>query len=454
MRVIIIGAGEVGYYLASRLSGENQDVVVIDRKREAIQRLDNLDVQTLMATGSSPDVLEEAGIASAAMVVAVTDSDEVNMVACLAANALNPVATKIARIRDASLAQIPGLAEKGLLNLALIINPEQEVVKTVFRLLQVPGASDVVDLAEGLVKLIGVRVAARSKLAGEKLLTIGDTELAEHFLVAAISRGEELIIPGGADRIMADDLVYLIVAPIYLAEVMDLFGSPMFSLERIILVGGGSLGFTLAKAIEKEMGVQTMLIERDPERCALLAEELDKTVVLCGDGTDKDLLKEENIEENDALVVVTDDEEENILISLLGQQLGVRETITRISKVAYMPLVHAVGLERVVSPRMSAANAILQYIRRGKVVSVTQIKGAEAEVIEFVALETSDVVGRPLAQLKFPTGAIIGAIVRNGAMIVPKGDTVILPGDRVVILARREAIPKVEKALTVKLNHF
>jgi len=237
------------------------------------------------------------------------------------------------------------------------------------------------------------------------------------------------------------------------AEVMELFGAKVFSLKRVVVVGGGVSGFALAKALEK-MPVKTKLIERDSERCAFLAEKLDKVTVLNGDGTDKDLLREENIAETDALVVLTGDEEENILISLLGQQLGARQTITRISKTGYMPLVHAVGLERVVSPRMAAANAILQHIRRGKVVSVTQIKGEEAEVIEFVALETSDIVGCPLSGLKFPSGAIIGAIVRAGQVIVPKGETIIQPEDRVVILARREAIAKVEKALTVKLNHF
>jgi len=453
VRILIIGAGEVGYYLASRLSAEGHDVVVIDRNPEAIRRLEHLDVQLLQAAGSSPEALEEAGVGSASMVVAVTDSDEVNMVACLFTNALNPVATKIARIRDTNLSRFPHIMGRDFLDLSLVINPEQEVTKTVLKLLGVPGASDVVDLADGLVKLIGVRAAARSSLTGMTMSELGQVKLGNQFLVAAISRADQLIIPRGPDRIMAGDLVYLIIQPQVVAEVMELFGAKVFSLKRVVVVGGGVSGFALAKALEK-MPVKTKLIERDSERCAFLAEKLDKVTVLNGDGTDKDLLREENIAETDALVVLTGDEEENILISLLGQQLGARQTITRISKTGYMPLVHAVGLERVVSPRMAAANAILQHIRRGKVVSVTQIKGEEAEVIEFVALETSDIVGCPLSGLKFPSGAIIGAIVRAGQVIVPKGETIIQPEDRVVILARREAIAKVEKALTVKLNHF
>ncbi len=453
MRVLIIGAGEVGYHLASRLSIENHDVVVIDRDLEAIRRVEALDVQAIQGSGSSPSVLEEAGVASAAMIVAVTDSDEVNMIACLFANSLNRAATKIARIRDPGLTRFPDLLHQDFLNISLVINPEQEVAKTVLALLEVPGASDVVDLAEGLVKLIGLKVASRSNLSGKKLIELSDLDLADHFLIGAISRDGKLIIPRGQDKILPGDLVYLIVQPLFLAEVMELFGTQPFALRRVMIVGGGALGFTLAKALE-ELPIQIKLIENDAKRCADLAEQLNKTIILKGDGTDRDLLAEENIEDIDAMVVVTNDEEENILISLLAQQLGVRQTITRISKLSYMPLVSAVGLERVITPRMSAANAILQYIRRGKVLSVTQIKGEEAEVIEFVALETSDVVERPLAQLKFPAGAIIGAIVRAGEMIVPKGETVIKPDDRVIILARREAIFKVEQALTVKLSHF
>ena len=450
---MIIGAGGVGHYLASRLSIENQDVVVIDRDPESMRRLESLDVQTILGTGSSPEVLEEAGVRSAAMVVAVTDSDEVNMIACLFANALNPAATKIARIRDKAMTHFPHVLEKDFLDLSLVINPEQEVAKTVLRLLEVPGASDVVDLADGLIKLIGVRVAARAPLAGKKLADLADLPQAEHFLIAAISRGEKLIIPRGPDMILPADLVYLIVEPSVLAEVMELLGNGFSPLHRVTVVGGGSLGYTLASALD-EMPVQTRIIERDPERCRFLAENLNKVIVLQGDGTDRDLLEEEHIADTDAFVVLTNDEEENILMALLGQQMGVRLTITRISKLSYLPLVSAIGLERVVSPRISAANAILQYIRRGKIISVTQIQGEEAEAIEFVALETSEIVHRPLNQLNLPAGTIIGAIVRQEKMIVPKGETVVLPGDRVVILSRREAVSKVEKALTVKLSHF
>ncbi len=453
MKVMIIGAGEVGYYLATRLSNENHDVVVIDKSQAAIERLESLDVQTYQGAGSNPDVLLDAGIHSTEIFVAVTDSDEANMVACLFANSLNPAATKIARVRNLSLAKFPRLLAKDFLNISITINPEEEVSKTVLRLLEVPGASDVVDLAEGMIKLIGIRVSARCKLAGLKLAELPNIPLSKHFLIAAIGRGHKLVIPHGDDKIIAGDLVYLIVTPEYLAEVMSLFGRDLFVLKKVMIVGGGQLGFNLAHALE-QTDISIKIIEKDPLRCDFLVENLNKSIVLKGDGTDQQLLKEENIEETDALVVVTDDEEENVLISLLGQQLGVRQTITRISKFSYLPLVNAVGLERVISPRMSAANAILQFIRRGKVLSVTQIKGEEAEVIEFEALETSYLVGRPLANLKFPKGAIIGAVVRDGRMLIPDGGSVIEPKDRVVILARREAIPEVEKARIVKLNHF
>lgn len=453
MKVIIVGAGQVGWYLASRLSAENQDVIVIDRNPDAASKLEALDVQVMTGSGSSPADLLEAGIQGADMIVAVTDSDEINIIACLIASSLNKPAAKIARIRNQDVSEFLDTIDKRFLNIDLIINPEEEVAKTVLRLLETPGASDVINLAEGQVKLIGLRVKARSNMAGRKLMALTETGLADHFLVAAISRGESLIIPRGQDKIMANDLVYLIIEPTMVDQVMSLFGAEPFELKRVMIIGGGSLGLTLARAVEQQ-GAAVKLIERDPARCSYLAAQLSKTTVLQGDGTDKDLLREESIDQVDAAIVVTGDEEENVLIALLSQQMGARQTITRISKMGYMPLVEAVGLERVVSPRLCAANAILQHIRRGKVMSVNQIKGETAEVIEVQALETSDLVGRPLAALKFPEDAIIGCIVRDDQMIVPKGDTEIAPGDRVVILAHRQAIPKVEKALTVKLDHF
>jgi trk system potassium uptake protein TrkA len=453
MKVMIIGAGEVGYHLATRLSSENHDVVVVDSSQPAVARLETLDVQAVLGTGSDPEVLEEAGVGAAEVFVAVTDSDETNIVACLFANSLNPAVAKVARVRTIDPGRFKNIWSSELLNLSLTINPEVEVSKKVLRLLEVPGASDVVDLADGKVGLIGLRVSSGSKMAGLKLAELGGIPLARHFLVAALSRDQKLIIPHGNDRIIAGDLVYLIVTPEHLAEVMSLFGSSLFSLKKVAIVGGGQLGYYLAQTLEKT-DASIKIIEKDPDRCAFLVENLKKTMVLKGDGTDQELLQEENIGSTDALVVVTDDEEENVLISLLGRQMGVKQTITRISKSSYLPLANAVGLERVISPRMAAANAILQFIRRGKVLSVAQIKGEEAEVIEFEALETSYLVGTPLAKLKFPKGAIIGALVRDGEMLIPDGETIIQPKDRVVILARREAIPEVEKIRVVKLNHF
>ena len=453
MKVMIIGAGEVGYHLATRLSSENHDVVVIDSSLPAVARLEALDVQVVLGTGSDPEVLEEAGVGAAEVFVAVTDSDETNIVACLFANSLNPAVTKVARVRTITPGRFKNIWTSELLNISLTINPEEEVSKKVLRLLEVPGAYDVVDLAEGRIELIGLKVASGCEMAGLKLAELGRLPLARHFLVAAMSRDHKLIIPHGNDRILAGDLVYLIVTPEYLAQVMPLFGSDLFTLKKVAIVGGGQLGYYLAQTLEKT-DASIKIIEKDPNRCAFLVENLQKSIVLNGDGTDQALLQEEHISSTDAMVVVTDDEEENVLISLLGRQLGVKQTITRISKSSYLPLVNAVGLERVISPRMAAANAILQFIRRGKVLSVAQIKGEEAEVIEFEALETSYLVGRPLSKLKFPKAAIIGALVRDGEMLIPDGETVIQPQDRVIILARREAIPEVEKTRIVKLNHF
>lgn len=452
MRVVVIGAGEVGRHLATRLSAENHDVVVIDRDPKQIAGLEKLDLQTCLGTGSNPDTLLTAEAGSAEMIVAVTDSDEANMVACLFANTLNPTAKKIARVRSIPLAEHQEIVEK--LDISLVINPEVEVARVILKLFEVPGAVDVVDLAGGLVKLIGVKVPNRSDISGLSLAQISNRVSDDNFLVAAICRDDRLIIPHGDDKVVAGDLLYLIVQPDHLPKTLAYFSPGMVTPKRFVIIGGGAIGYQLAKALENSTN-HLLVVDSDRERCGFLSENLNRATIIHGDGTDQDLLREENIGRSDTIVAVTNDEEKNVLISLLAQRLGALQSITRISKFSYLPLVHAVGLERVVSPRISAANAILQYIRKGKVLSVTQIQGEEAEVIEFQAMDTSEIVDKPISSLKkFPQDAIIGAIVRNSEMIVPKGDSIIKPGDSVVVLARRDAIKAVEKSLVVHFSHF
>lgn len=252
---------------------------------------------------------------------------------------------------------------------------------------------------------------------------------------------------------MAGDLVYFICEEEKLLDTLTVFDKHAEPVERVLIIGGGKIGLRLARLFD-EKSIYTKIIEKNPDRCAKLAERLNKVVVLHGDGSDQELLKEENIKDIDVVVTLTGDEEVNILASLLVKQMGARKTITKISKFSYFPLMATIGIEQVVSPRLSAINTILQHIRRGKVLSSISIKGEQAEFMEAVALETSDIVGKPLKNISFPKGALVAGIIREENFIIPAGDSIINPGDMIIIFARKQAIPKVEKILAVKLEYF
>jgi trk system potassium uptake protein len=454
MKVLIIGAGEVGFHIANRIALENKDVVVIDNNPEAIRRIsDNLDVQAMIGSGSSPVVLEEAGIRNADIMLAVTNSDEINLVACLVTHMISPSTKKLVRLRAAHFDDYYDTFRTSLPYIDTIINPEIEVVKTIDLLMSFPGAVDVGEFAQGRIYFIGVTLDKASGLAGIKL-----SELATHIgkkrlLIAALIRGEKLIIPRGNDRMMLNDLVYFITEKDKVFESLKIFGKHDSPVRRAMIIGGGRIGYRLANMLEQK-NIYTKIIEKRAERCKILAEQLNRTVILQGDGSDQDLLMEENIHDMGAVITLTNDEETNILASLLAKKMGARKTITQISKFSYFPLMNMIGIQQVVSPRLSAINSILQHIRRGKVLSAKSIKGEQAEVMEALALETSDIVGKPLKHISFPKGTLVMGIIRDESITIPSGESIIEPGDRIIIFAERSAIPKVEKILMVKLEYF
>ncbi|MEA1967489.1 MAG: Trk system potassium transporter TrkA [Thermodesulfobacteriota bacterium] len=454
MKIIIVGAGEVGYHIASRLALENNDVVVIDKNPDAVKRLlDDLDVQVIVASGSSPVVLENAGIRDAEILLAVTDSDEANLVACLAANILSPATKKLARIRDGDFDNYHGIFQKEAPYIDAVINPEIEVVKTIYRLMKVPGAVDIGAFAEGRVNFVGLRIGEDSSMAGVLLSDFDSMFGRSRPLIAAIVRNGDLIVPRGNCRLKTGDLVYCISKKEKLAETVKLFEKEIRPVRRVVIAGGGRIGQRLASLLEED-SIQTKIIELNHERCRVLAEQMNKTIILHGDGSDQKLLVEENIADTDLMVALTNDEETNILVSLLAKNLGVGSTITKVSKFSYFPLMAAIGLKRVVSPRLSAISSILQEVRKGKILSAISILGETAEVIEAVALETSTITGRPLKKISFPKGAILVCIIRDDEIIIPTGESVVAPGDRVILFARRDAVKKIEKLLTVKLEFF
>ena len=454
MKIIIVGAGEVGYNIARRLASENKQVVVIDKDTEAIRRLsEKLDIQVITASGSNPKVLIDAGIKDTDILLAVTDSDETNIVACLITDLISPSTKKLVRIRNSDFDPYHDRFKKENPHIDTIINPETEVVNTIKKLMEVPGAIDVGDFVDGRVKYVGIRLDKQSPMAGIKLIDFPAKFGENRPLIAAIIRNNEVIVPRGGNSLESGDLVYLVSEAEKLEKTLNLFGKKIQPIKRALIIGGGRIGERLAKLLEKD-DIKTRIIESNIDRCHYLSEQMDKTIVLHGDGSDRKLFLEENVSQNDVVVAVTDDDETNILVSLLAKNLGVENTITRVGKSNYFTILSSIGIEKIVSPRLSAVSSILRKVRKGKVLSDISILGERGEFIEAIALETSDITDKPLKKISFPKGAILVCIIRDGLIIIPAGDSVIKPGDRIILFAVKHAVKKLEKLLTVKLDFF
>ncbi len=450
MKIIIVGAGEVGYHFAEWLAQEQKEVVTIDINPEALQRVsDHLDVQILQGSGSNPRVLEESGLRTADIILAVTDKDEVNLVACLFANVMAPQIQKVALIRNPDYISYREALTRDILNIGLVINPEMEVVNSILRLMSAPEVEEVNDFMGGRLKMLGKHLPMDSPLNGLKLSQLPEKIERQRMIIAALVRDEELIIPKGKDTLRGGDFVYFVCESRDIEEILRLFGRKTSSLKNILVVGGGNIGFHLAKELEARR-LNVKLIEKDPQRCQFISGKLNRTIVLQGFATDQKFLEQENIGHMDMVVAVTWDEEMNILSCLLAKQLGAKKTIARVSKVPYIPLVQAIGIDHIVSPRLSAINSLFPYMRRGKVISSVSIRGKAAEVLEAEALPNSAIVGRPLKDLQFPKEALFLCLFRGEEVMIPAGGTVIEPGDRVLILSTRGVIPQVEQAILGK----
>jgi trk system potassium uptake protein TrkA len=450
VKIIIVGAGEVGYHFAEWLSQEKKEVVTIDISLEALQRVsDNLDVQILQGSGSNPRVLEDSGLKSADIILAVTDKDEVNLIACFFAKVIAPHIQKVALIRNPDYISYREALTRDILNIGLVINPEMEVVNTILRILGAPEVEEVNDFVGGRLKMLGKHLPPDSPLNGLKLVQLPEKIERNRMIIAALVRDEQLIIPKGKDTLRAGDFVYFVCRSHDIEAILRLFGKQAASLKNILVVGGGNIGFPLAKELEARR-FNVKLIEKDPQRCQMISAKLNRTIVLQGFATDQKFLEQENISHMDMVVAVTWDEEMNILTCLLAKQLGAKKTIARVNKVPYIPLVRAIGIDHIVSPRISAINTLFPYMRRGKVISSVSIRGKTAEVLEAEALAKSAIVGRPLKDLQFPKEALFLCVFRGNEVIIPGGDTVIEPGDRMLILSTGAVIPLVEQALMGK----
>jgi trk system potassium uptake protein TrkA len=429
VRIIIVGAGKVGYFLAERLSKEDHEIVIIEADEERRSVIDSyLDVMTVNGNGASPKTLADAGVDKAGLLIAVTDSDEVNMIACMAAKQAG-VKKTIARVRNVEYAEEDQLCFNKALGIDMVINPEMVTALEISQILRTPAALDVEDFAGGKVRMLEVKIRSGSSFSGKQLREL---DLPKNVLVAGILRKDKMIIPRGDDQIEDYDSVFFIGDKEAICGMEERFTQKRSPVQRVVIVGAGRIGRFLALLLEKS-GIAVKVIEKDRRRCEELAQIVDKPMILHGDGTDIDLLVEEGVGDADAVLCVTDDDKLNLLIALLAKHLGTSKTFVRVGRSEYISLMEQVGVDVVFSPRLLTAGVILRQVRRGDVVSITLVEGAKAEAIEVEIRAGSKVVGRNLKQVKLPRHALVGAVVRNGQTFVPNGESVLNVGDRAVI---------------------
>ncbi len=449
MKIIILGAGQVGATLAENLVGEKNEITVIDSDPDTLRHLqDRLDLQVVAGMGSHPDVLKKAGAEDADMLIAVTNSDESNMMACQVAYSLFKTPTKIARVRSEQyIIYQEQLFKHQDVPVDHLIAPEQLVTSAIKRLIDYPGALQVVEFADGKASLVAVKAYYGGLLVGHALSSLKEHIPNVETRVAAIYRRGKPIRPLGTTIIEADDEVFFIAATKHIRAVMSELQKLESSYKRIMIAGGGLIGAGLAKLLEHNHNVK--LIEFDPQRAKYLSAHLDKTIVFEGDASDHELLTEENVEQVDAFIAVTNDDEANIMSAMLAKRLGAKKAMVLIQRGAYVDLVQGGEIDIAFSPQQATISALLTHIRRGDIVNVYSLRRGAAEAIEAIAhgdRSTSKVVGREIREIKLPPGTTIGAIVRSEEVIIAHGDTKIEANDHIILfLVDKKFVSHVEK---------
>ena len=444
MRILILGAGDVGFHLAQQLARENHDVTLVEQDRARARSIqETMDGLVIEGNGASLVTLERAGIERTDLLLAVTSHDEINIMACLSA-AQYKVPKRIARVSKPDYYDHTGILPPERLGVDLMINPERECALETYQLLQSAAATEFAQFEGGLVQLIGVRVKEGAPVAGKRLLEIGKMTSDLRALVVAIARGSQTIIPGGGTRIEPGDQTFIMGEASHMTEVLTLAGYDRFNLRRVVIAGGSREAWFLARLLE-EHRIECTILESDRARAVNLAERLTRSLILHGDATDLELLEMEGIGDADGFVAYTGSDETNLLSCLLAKSLGTRKVISLIDRFDYVPLVARVGVDAAVSPRVAAVNAIMSYVRRGSVLAVATLKGTRAEGIEFDVSARFPFVGQPLARVRFPAGSLVGAIVRGGQVIIPHGADTIRVGDRVIMFVLADVAREVEK---------
>ncbi|MEL6571038.1 MAG: Trk system potassium transporter TrkA [Pseudomonadota bacterium] len=458
MKVIICGAGQVGWQIARHLSGENNDVTVVDNNPELVRRAtDTLDVQGIAGFASYPDVLDRAGAQDADMIIAATHSDEVNMVTCQVAHSVFSVQRKIARLRAQNYLDViyTDLYRRDHMPIDVVISPEQEVAETALRRLAAPAAFDTESFLKNEGQLLGLNIHEDCPVINTPLRQLTELFSTLRAIVVGIRREGTLFVPSPGDQLYPGDDCYIFSHVQDTTRTMEIFGKSQFKQERIVVVGGGNVGLQVAKTLEQRTErVRVKVIEKDRLRAETAADELDRTIVLHGDGLDENLLEEANIRNADAILAVTDDDKTNMLTSVRGREMGAKMSICLINDPTLIPLMGALKVDAYINPRATTVSSILRHIRHGRVQGVYSIGDAEAEVIEAQVLSTSSIAGKRIKDVDFPEGSIVGGILKNGELIKPTGETRIDEGDVVAIFAMSPDVPEVERLLQVTIDFF
>ncbi|WP_150524945.1 Trk system potassium transporter TrkA [Roseibium sediminis] len=458
MKVVICGAGQVGYGIAERLAAEENDVSVIDSSPRLIQAIgDQLDVRGFVGHGAHPDVLAQAGAQEADMIVAVTLYDEVNMVACQVAHSLFNVPTKVARIRAQSYLQgrWQNLFSRENLPIDVIISPEIEVGEMVLRRLALPGAVETVRFADDQIVVVGIMCEEECPVVDTPLRQL--TELFPDLgaVVVGIHRNNKLFVPKSTDSILVGDLAYVVARRDQVRRTLGIFGHEEPEANRVVIAGGGNIGLYVARALEKrQKNTKIKLIEASRERAVSVADKLKRSVILHGSALDQKILEEADVGDADTLVALTNEDEVNILTAVMAKKLGCRRNLSLLNNPSYPAFANALGIDAFINPRAVTISRILQHVRRGRIRGVHSLQNGAAEVVEAEALDTSPLVGRPLREIDLPSGIRVGAVFRDGEVLTPNGGLQIQPQDRIVIFATANRVRQVEQMFRVSLDFF
>ena len=458
MKVIICGAGQVGWQIARHLSNEKNDVTVVDRKPDLVrQATDTLDVQGIVGFASYPDILKRAGADDADMVIAATHSDEVNMVTCQVAHSVFNIPRKIARLRSQSYldAIYSDLYRRDHLPIDVVISPEKEVAEAVLRRLETPAAFETEFFLGGKVQMLGISLDDKCPVLNTPLKQLSDLFSTLSAIVVAIRRDDNLFVPSSSDQLFVGDSCYIFVQKHDVQRTLEVFGKTTHAQDRVVIVGGGNVGFAVAKNLESRSSrIRAKVIEIDRETAEHAAEALEKTIVLHGDGLDSEILLESNIERSDAILAVTDDDKTNLLVAIRAKSMGCALAICLINDPSMVPLLHAVGIDAYVNPRATTVSSILRHIRHGKVRGVYSIGDAEGEIIEAQVLSTSTIAGHHIRDIEFPEGVLLGAVRKGTEILKPSGSLRIEDGDHVVLFALSNDVSEVERLLQVSVDFF